>query len=402
MYMNFGPLSREGGYRRLNVAITRAKYNIKLVGSIVPTDIDLDKVSSEGVKMLRSYIEFAQQGIVALEKELTFNCDLEFDSPFEEAVYDFLQSNGYNVVTQVGCSGFRIDMAVKHPTESGKFAIGIECDGVTYHSSRTARERDRLRQTVLEDMGWTIYRIWSTDWIKDQKTEKDKLINAVEKAIGGVAIESEDHYSIDDVNNDTTPPIIEIEEKVKPAEVGTIGYGFELYKRAYPINIIDESGKTKDGYDIAWDIISLEQPIHFEELCRRIAPAYGRQKATSVVRNEVRYIFRNHLNGMITEDKNEFVRIKDFTDIKVRIPNPDDDYLRPITYICDEELALAMKTIAQHSFGITPEDLFIVTAREFGFKRTGDNIIYSLRNVYKQMIKSNEVTEVDGKVCVRM
>ena len=99
--MNFGPLSREGGYRRLNVAITRAKYNIKLVGSIVPTDIDLDKVSSEGVKMLRSYIEFAQQGIVALEKELTFNCDLEFDSPFEEAVYDFLQSNGYNVVTQV-------------------------------------------------------------------------------------------------------------------------------------------------------------------------------------------------------------------------------------------------------------------------------------------------------------
>ncbi len=402
MYMNFGPLSREGGYRRLNVAITRAKYNIKLVGSIVPTDIDLDKVSSEGVKMLRSYIEFAQQGIVALEKEFTFNCDLEFDSPFEVAVYDFLQSNGYNVVTQVGCSGFRIDMAVKHPTESGKFAIGIECDGATYHSSRTARERDRLRQTVLEDMGWTIYRIWSTDWIKDQMTEKDKLINAVEKAIGGVAIESEDHYSIDDVNNDTTPPIIEIEEKVKPAEVGTIGYGFELYKRAYPINIIDESGKTKDGYDIALDIISLEQPIHFEELCRRIAPAYGRQKATSVVRNEVRYIFRNHLNGMITEDKNEFVRIKDFTDIKVRIPNPDDDYLRPITYICDEELALAMKTIAQHSFGITPEDLFIVTAREFGFKRTGDNIIYSLRNVYKQMIKSNEVTEVDGKVCVRM
>ena len=93
--------------------------------------------------MLRSYIEFAQQGIVALEKELTFNYDLDFDSPFEEAVYDFLQSKGYNVVTQVGCSGFRIDMAVKHPTQSGKFAIGIECDGAAYHSSRTARERDR-------------------------------------------------------------------------------------------------------------------------------------------------------------------------------------------------------------------------------------------------------------------
>ena len=118
--MNFGPLSREGGYRRLNVAITRAKYNVKLVGSITANDIDLDKTSSEGVRMLRSYIEFAQQGIIALEKELTYNYNLDFDSPFEEAVYDFLQSKGYNVVTQVGCSGFRIDMAVKDPINTGK------------------------------------------------------------------------------------------------------------------------------------------------------------------------------------------------------------------------------------------------------------------------------------------
>lgn len=173
-----------------------------------------------------------------------------------------------------------------------------------------------------------------------------------------------------------------------------------MYKRTYTLNIIDESGDTREGYDIAWDIISLEQPIHFEELCRRIAPAYGRQKATSVIRDEVKHIFHYHLKGMITEDKNEFVRIKDFADIKVRVPNPDDDYLRPIIYICDEELALAMKTIALHSFGITPDDLFIVTAREFGFKRTGENIIYSLRKVYQQMLKNGEVTEVDGKVQV--
>ena len=402
MYMNFGPLSREGGYRRLNVAITRAKYNVKLVGSIVPTDIDLEKVSSEGVKMLRSYIEFAQQGIVALEKELTFNYDLDFDSPFEEAVYNFLQSKGYNVVTQVGCSGFRIDMAVKHPTQSGKFAIGIECDGAAYHSSRTARERDRLRQAVLEDMGWTIYRIWSTDWIKDPKAEEVKLINAVDKALGRAVIESEINDAIEDednVNNtDVSTEVIEIEEKVEPSETINKGYGFELYKRAYPLNIVDENGETREGYDIAWDIISLEQPIHIEELCRRIAPAYGRQKATSVVRDEVKHIFRYRLKGMITEDKNDFVRIKDFADVRVRIPNPDDDYLRPIAYICNEELALAMKTIAKHSFGITPDDLFIVTAREFGFKRTGENIIYSLRKVYQQMLKDGEVTEIDGKV----
>ena len=400
MYMNFGPLSREGGYRRLNVAITRAKYNVKLVGSIVPADIDLEKVSSEGVKMLRAYIEFAQQGIVALEKELKFNYNLDFDSPFEESVYDFLQSRGYAVVTQVGCSGFRIDMAVKHPAQSGKFAIGIECDGATYHSSRTARERDRLRQSVLEDMGWTIYRIWSTDWVKDHKTEEEKLVNAVEKALGRAVVEQyRDVPNEVESNEDTVLPITEIEEKIETPKWNVKDYGFDLYRCAYP-QILDENGKIRDECDIVWDIISLEQPIHFVELCRRMAPVYGRQKVTSVVRNEVMGLFSGHLKGMITMDENDFVRIKDFVDVKVRIPSPVDGYLRDITYICDEELSMAMKIIVKQSFGITPGNLFVITAREFGFERMGDKISSSLSRVYQQMIKDGEVAEVDGKVQV--
>ena len=199
--------------------------------------------------------------------------------------------------------------------------------------------------------------------------------------------------------SDTIIPIIAVEEKIEPSEVVSTGYGFDVYER-YQLNLADVRQKHREETDVIYDAIIKEQPIHFEELCRRIAPAYGRQKATSVVRDEVKYIFRNHLKGMIIEDKNEFVRIKDFADVKVRVPNPDDDYLRPITYICNEELALAMKTIALHSFGIAPDDLFIVTAREFGFKRTGENIIYSLRKVYQQMLKNGGVTEVDGKVNV--
>ena len=401
MYMNFGPLSREGGYRRLNVAITRAKYNVKLVGSIVPTDIDLDKVSSEGVKMLRSYIEFAQQGFIALEKELTFNNFLDFDSPFEEAVYDFLQSKGYNVVTQVGCSGFRIDMAVKHPTQNGKFAIGIECDGATYHSARTARERDRLRQTILEDMGWNIYRIWSTDWIKDPNSEETKLINAIESALSRARIQS-DYSGSDSTDTDNGTehivPIIKIEEKVESSEIVQSSYNFDLYKRMYPLNIMDNYGKMRTVHDVLWNILLLEQPIHFEELCRRIAPICGRQKATSAVRNEVRFIFSNYFKDKIVEDERMFIRTKDFKDIRVRIPDPEDDYIRPIVYICEEELALAMKTIIQFSFGITPDDLYVLTAHEFGFKRIGAKIINSLREVYQQMLRNNDVIEVDGKV----
>ena len=154
MRMNFGPLSKTGGERRLNVAITRAKYNVKLVGSILPTDISTDRISADGPKLLRGYIDFAMNGPSILENEITESDCVAHDSPFEAAVYNFLDRKGYKLATQVGCSGYRIDMAVKHPTLSGRYVLGIECDGAAYHSARTARERDRLRQDVLEDSPW--------------------------------------------------------------------------------------------------------------------------------------------------------------------------------------------------------------------------------------------------------
>jgi len=386
MYMNFGPLSRDGGYRRLNVAITRAKYNIKLVGSIAPTDIDTDKTSSEGVKMLRSYIEFARQGISAIESELSYDNNLNFDSPFEEAVYDFLMAKGYNVITQIGCSGFRIDMAIKDPVLSGKFVLGIECDGATYHSSRTARERDRLRQEMLESMGWRIYRIWSTDWIKDPKSEEGKLVTAIENALKRTqsksVIQTECSHLIDDD--------FVIEETIEqPANLN--GFGFVEYELCTP-----EKYLYMMPQDALKKIIGIEQPIHFEELCRRMAPLYGRQKATSVVRSEISSLLTS-LNDFI-EVKNDFIRFKDFEKFAVRIPKVDSEYLRPINYICDEELLLAMTTIVRKSFGITPDDLFVVTAREFGYKRTGENITSTLHRVYQSALASKKLKEIDGKI----
>jgi len=394
MYMNFGPLSRVGGYRRLNVAITRAKYNVKLVGSIVLTDIDVEKTSAEGVKLLRSYIEFAQNGVTALEKELSFSNEATFDSPFEESVYDFLQTKGYNVATQVGCSGFRIDMAVKHPVYSGCFVIGIECDGAAYHSSRTARERDRLRQTILEDMGWTIYRIWSTDWIKDQKNEEQKLVAAVEKALEHTIETDIPAEDIDPIEAPTETIVIEEPAKT-PAETQK-GYGFVEYQQA---NIYDYYPKLKTE-DIIKKVIEIEQPIHFEELCRRVAPLYGNQKATSKIRNEVQMAFKYHLSDVIKQEK-DFIMLADFDNLQVRIPNSTDGYIRPIADISDDELALAMTTIVEHSFGITPEGLFIETTRVFGFKRTGENIVSSLRRVYNDLLTNGQFKKVDEKVISR-
>ena len=187
--MNFGPLSRNGGYRRLNVAITRAKYNIKLVGSFLPEEMKLENSSSEGVTMLYSYLQYAMNRNEFMKKDETMREGSRFTAPFEESIYEYLVSHNYKVETKIGCSGYRIDLAVAHPTLEGHYVLGIECDGATYHAARTVRERERLRQTVLKDMGWNIYRIWSTDWIKNPFIEGQKLLEVIEHAIEEYKVE---------------------------------------------------------------------------------------------------------------------------------------------------------------------------------------------------------------------
>lgn len=174
MPMNFGPLNQEGGQRRLNVAITRARVGITIFSSIRPEDIDLSRTRSAGVTDLKNYLEFAIKGPRALVEQ-TSPTGLEPESPLEIEVIRALRDKGWGVHPQVGCSGYRVDMAVVHPREPGKYLLGIECDGATYHSLPTARDRDRLRQIVLEGLGWTLHRIWSTDWWTDPEREMQKL-----------------------------------------------------------------------------------------------------------------------------------------------------------------------------------------------------------------------------------
>ena len=403
MYMNFGPLSRNGGHRRLNVAITRAKYNVKLVGSIHPTDIKVESTNSEGVKMLRQYIEFAINGASALQNELQFTNTVDVESPFEEAVHDFLIKNGYNVTTQVGCSGYRIDMAVKHPTLSGIFVLGIECDGATYHSARTARERDRLRQTVLEDIGWTIYRIWSTDWIKDPKTEGSKLLEAVKIAISNYKMGSLNTGSIshDETAKKDTYSIkqayVTVENTKAESEVENNNpYDFNYYKETDVSIITKISNDTPYLANVINYVVEKECPIHFELLCKRVTTLFGNQKATAKVRNSVEYFLNRNLKDVVIK-KGDFCWHKNVKEIKVKIPPMDGDG-RAINYISTEELAEAMFVITEKSFGITKSDLYVVTARVFGFNRTGGNITQSMERACLYLLESGRVKEVDGKI----
>lgn len=178
--LNFGPINKQGGERRLNVAVTRAKSKITLVSSIVAGDIDLSSSKSKGLRCLRDYLEYAVSGGERLEGNF-YTDQLNFDSPFEEDVYHTLAEQGYTIRSQVGCSGYRIDLAVVNQNRPGEFLLGIECDGASYHSSPTARDRDRLRQKVLENLGWKIHRIWSTDWFRNKPAQTRLLVEKIEQ-----------------------------------------------------------------------------------------------------------------------------------------------------------------------------------------------------------------------------
>ncbi len=180
--LNFGPLNKKGGERRLNVAITRAKSKITLVSSILAGEIDLTHTQSEGIRLLHDYLGYAASGGERLQGN-SYADDLHFDSPFEEDVYHTIKQHSslqdYIIRTQVGCSGYRIDLAIAHSNRPGEFLLGIECDGASYHSSPTARDRDRLRQQVLEKLGWSIHRIWSTEWFRNKPEQVRLLVDKI-------------------------------------------------------------------------------------------------------------------------------------------------------------------------------------------------------------------------------
>jgi superfamily I DNA and/or RNA helicase len=175
---NFGPLSRQGGERRLNVAITRAKYKLVLVASIQAENLDLSRTNSRGVALLKDYLAYAASDGKKLEGNQSDDLT-RLNSPLEDDIYHALIERNYRVERRVGCSDFRIDLAVKND-QRDEFLLGIECDGVTYHRYSTVRDRDRLRQLVLEKLGWRIHRIWSREWFRDRNTQIKQLIERLE------------------------------------------------------------------------------------------------------------------------------------------------------------------------------------------------------------------------------
>jgi|APSaa5957512535_1039671.scaffolds.fasta_scaffold07340_2 very-short-patch-repair endonuclease len=173
----FGPINTDVGWRRLNVLFTRAKNRMHIFSSMGHSDIQINKDSKRGVVALKAFLDYCENGNL----QQSVHTGKPPDSDFEIAVMSALEKVGYVCEPQLGVAGYFLDLAVKDPNKPGRFLVGIECDGATYHSAKSARDRDRLRQDVLEQLGWEIHRIWSTDWFKNPQAQLEPIIKRLEK-----------------------------------------------------------------------------------------------------------------------------------------------------------------------------------------------------------------------------
>jgi len=261
----FGPINSDVGWRRLNVLFTRSKKRMQVLSSMTSGDILLTGTSSQGVKALKAFLEYAENG--NLHNAIhTGNAP---DSDFEIAVINALEKHGYQCEPQLGVAGFFLDIAVKDPGNPGRFLLGIECDGATYHSAKSARDRDRLRQDILESLGWKIHRVWSTDWFKNPQAQLQSILNDLERVkTSGVPVpikeEEEDKASTIEVVGEV------LSEGLTEPKAHTSRVNPALTFASTKVGEVVETGgikfrKTETGFERVTEEIPKHEAISLEE-----------------------------------------------------------------------------------------------------------------------------------------
>ena len=361
--LNFGPLNKDGGDKRLNVAITRARDQVIIVSSIQPEDIraQLRNSASDGPRLLADYMAFARDGIAALGNATAIrgNNSPQFDSSLEECIYQALVDRRLQVDTQIGVSSYRIDLGVIHPDDDSHYILGIECDGAPYHSSPSARDRDRLRQEVLENKGWHILRIWSPDWVRNPEKEIQRVLERVEELRNGNV-----HGATSRITRAVEIPTIwtvkiERPEPVQPY-IPAIPQRSYLNRSIYDVNAVQEA---------ILDIVNLEGPIHVSLLIKRIAKDFWRMGRTG---QRIELTVMTALQRLVRKRTIELA--EDF----VRIPGKETMLRqkgdRQFEQISDDEIVLAVLLCVQQSFSILDTDIPSAVAQVFGFGRATQKI----------------------------
>ncbi len=382
--MNFGPLNNEGGEKRLNVLITRAKLRCEVFTNITGDDIDAGRTKSAGLLALKSFLQYAQTGQLDVPRA----SGKEVQSPFEEAVAAQLLNAGYRVQQQVGSGGFYIDLAIEDPEQPGRFILGIECDGASYYSARSARDRDRLRQQVLQAIGWKIHRIWSTDWFRNKEKELKRLTDAIDEAWKNKNESTEDD---DESITETSLMREETENQDKLAPYTIAVLPTEMCLQDMHLQPVSKLALWVEL------VVMTESPVHFEEVARRMVEAAGITRVGPRIREHIRLAARFAEGGGRIVQKGEFLWMPHMKAPVLRDRSVLPAASRKIKYIAPEEVIGVIAKVVRNAVAIHPEAAFPYIAKQLGFSRVTEEMRTEILAHIQQALAQNIII-MDGEL----
>lgn len=383
--MSFGPLNNEGGERRLNVLITRAKSRCEVFTNFTAGDMNPGPNAKFGIRALKSFLYYAQHGKFESDKE-----EISIrPQPFEEIVAQSLRDNGYIVREKVGSAGFYIDLAIVDSENPGRYILGICCDGKSYESAKSARDRNRLRTMVLEGMGWKLFNVWSTDWFRNPEGELALLMENIENAKN--QIEHNDVLEeelMEDLKNLVREEPEEIDDSIP-----------RYTKASLPIDVAHQEIHIYSlGKLGAWiqDVVKAESPVHFEEMARRIADANGISKIGSRVRASLTDATNYAIRAGLIKKKDDFLwNIEDHLPV-IRDRSLLNPSSKKLSFISDEEMNLAIIKVIESSIAIQPDNAVVLIAKLFGFVRVTEDMRNHILQSIAKAVKS-EIIIKDGE-----
>ena len=405
--MNFGPLNAQGGERRLNVAISRAREGVVIFSTLRPEQIDLARVRAAGVHDLKRYLEFAQRGARELSSSAAGAMATEDFPAFLAAR---LREREWLVHAGVGCSKYRVDLAVVDPRAPERYLVGLECDGRMYRCADNARDRDRLRQSVLAGLGWRLHRLWSADWWLDPEGEFDKLQAMLERLRDEPLDSSPPAASpmpaappspADDAL--AVPPVLEANEPA--ARYASMMPAESVPARAAYAPVEIRGGTPEsfhvDGRALAEAIeriVAGEGPVSETVVFRRVARAWGLERTGSRITERLRQVTPSRLNRTVEADRAFLwppgVDPRAWSDF--RVSGSADASRRHVTEVCDAEIAALVAHVLESAGAAPASDVARAVGRILGMSRMAADAEARVVGVLDALRRSGRIVESDG------
>ncbi|MGE5707932.1 MAG: DUF3320 domain-containing protein [Bacteroidota bacterium] len=378
--MNFGPLNRDGGGRRLNVLITRARLRCEVFTNMTPDDIDLHRSNRDGVKALKRFLDYAASGIKEQGKNPLGTSSLG------AKVKAALEANGYRVETNVGVAGFFLDLAVVDPIDSDRYRLGIQCDGATYFGAKTARDRDRLRVQVLEGLGWRLHRVWSTDWYQHPERELERLIEALEEE----NIERSENPELPDDSWEIERTDEAPEEETGVPEYRLADLGVLLADLpSLPLNVLAA---------FIVQVVTEESPVHRDEVEKRIAAAAGGKRVGQRLQAALEAARKHAVKTGAIHEKEGFLWREGMETPPLRDRRKLPSAMRKLELVSPEEWALAIERVVEQSYGIEREKLPQAALKLLGFSRISEDGLRTIERLIEGLFEAGRIEERGGFV----